>query len=145
MSACTFFGHRECYGLDREVLYRAIKKLILQGADTFYVGNQGQFDTMAYGCLRELRVEYPYIHVSMVLAYFPGKKEKDLEDTVYPEEIEVGPRKFAIERRNRWLIDHSEHCLCYVGHSWGGAYKFAQLAKHRGKNVINLCDLGPEL
>ncbi len=39
MSACTFFGHRECYGLDVGVLQTAIENLILEGVDTFYVGH----------------------------------------------------------------------------------------------------------
>ena len=138
MNTCTFFGHRECYGLDMTVLQNAIEELILQGVDTFYVGNQGQFDGMVYRCLKQLRKKYPNILVSVVLAYLPtGRKEdEDLADTMYPE-IE-GPPKFAIERRNRWMLAQSDHCLCCIDHSWGGAYKFARLAKHRGLKMISL-------
>ncbi len=135
MSACTFFGHRDCYKLEREVLYRAIKLLIGQGADTFYVGNQGYFDSLVYGCLKELRRKYPQIRVAVVLAYLPTGEERE-ENTMYPE-IEGHPR-FAVERRNRWMIDASDLCLCYIEHTWGGAYKFALLAKKRGLTVINL-------
>lgn len=46
MSACTFFGHRECYGLDTAVLQAAIEALIHNGVDTFYVGHQGGFDVL---------------------------------------------------------------------------------------------------
>lgn len=38
---CTFFGHRDCYGLDAEVLRNAIEDLIKQGVVAFYVGNHG--------------------------------------------------------------------------------------------------------
>ena len=38
MSACTFFGHRDCYGLREEDLERAIIGLIGKGVDIFYVG-----------------------------------------------------------------------------------------------------------
>ena len=55
---------------------------------------------------------------------------------MYPE-IEGHP-KFAIDRRNRWMIDHSEYCVCHINLTWGGAYKFAQLAVQRGKTVINI-------
>lgn len=138
MAACTFFGHRECYGLDSRVLQQAIKELIVQGVDTFYVGNQGQFDSAVYSCLKQLRKEHPHIRVCIVLAYLPtGKNEyDDMVDTMYPE-IEGHP-KFAIERRNRWMIDNSDFLFCYINHTWGGAYKFAELAKQRGKTVINL-------
>ena len=44
MLACTFFGHRDCYSLDEQVLIDAIEDLIRKGVDTFYVGNQGQFE-----------------------------------------------------------------------------------------------------
>ena len=59
MKACTFFGHREYYGLDAAVLRDTIEDLIHQGVDTFYIGKQGGFDGMVYRC----------IHVSAVLAY----------------------------------------------------------------------------
>ena len=134
MSACTFFGHRECHGLDREILYKAIEERIRQGVDTFYVGNQGQFDAMVYGCLKQLRSIYPSIRVCVVLAYLPTGEAG--EDTMYPE-IEGHP-KFAIERRNRWMIHASGYCLCYIHHTWGGAHKFAKQAKSAGLTVINL-------
>ncbi len=138
MVACTFFGHKECYGLDGQVLLRTIEELIAQGVDTFYVGNQGQFDSAVYNCLKQLRKEHPHIRICVVLAYLPTEKNEydDMSDTMYPE-IEGHP-KFAIERRNRWMIEASDYCLCYINHTWGGAYKFAKLAKQRGKTVINI-------
>lgn len=139
MLTCTFFGHRECYGLDDEVLQAAIEKLITtQGVDTFYVGNQGQFDAMVYRCLKQLQKRYPQIHIAVVLAYLPiGKREGEaLADSMYPE-IEGHPR-FAVERRNKWMIGESDYCVCYVNHTWGGAYKFAWQAKRHGLSIINL-------
>ena len=32
----------------------------------------------------------------------------------------------------------SDCCLCYINHTWGGAYKFACMAKRRGLTVVNL-------
>lgn len=142
---CAFFGHRECYGLDLQVLMDAIEDLICKGVDTFYVGNQGQFDTMVYSCLKQLRKTHPHIRICVVLAYLPTEKSEynDEVDTMYPE-IEGHP-KFAIERRNRWIIDTSDYCLCYINHTWGGAYKFYRLAKRRGKTVINIGNATIEL
>lgn len=59
---------------------------------------------------------------------------------MYPE-IE-GPKKFAIERRNRWMIDYADFCLCYINHTWGGAWKCARQAKRGGKTVINIGNAG---
>ena len=47
---CTFFGHRDDYGLDIKLLYKTIERLIEDGVDTFYVGNQGHFDRTVLGC-----------------------------------------------------------------------------------------------
>lgn len=144
MNVCTFFGHRECFGLDRKVLRNAIETLIHDGVDTFYVGNQGQFDAMVRSTLRELRTVYPHIRYSVVLAYLPAEKRdhEDHTDTMYPEGIEDGPPRFAIERRNKWMIGKADYVICYLRCSWGGAYKFSQLAKRRGETVINICEAG---
>lgn len=138
MSACTFFGHSECYGLDEALLSRTVEALICQGVDTFYVGNQGRFDSGVYFCLKRLQKRYPNIRVAVVLAYLSGEKRagEEMQDTMYPE-IEGSP-KFAIERRNRWMIRESDCYIYYVNHTWGGAYKFARLAKRQGLTVINL-------
>ena len=138
---CTFFGHSECYGLDKDVLRNAIEDLIKQGTTEFLVGNHGQFDGMVFSCLQDLSKDYPEISYSVALAYLPTHKEEyDIYHghSFYPEGQENGPAKFAIERRNRYLIDSAGVCLCYVNHTFGGAYKFTRMAKNRGLQVINL-------
>lgn len=133
---CCFFGHRESYHLDRGRLLETIRARILQGDDVFYVGNQGEFDSAVYRCLKQLREEYPHIRVCVVLAYLPTEKDEDIPDSMYPE-IEGHP-KFALDRRNRWMIDRADVCICYIDHTWGGAYKFVMLAQKRGLTVINI-------
>ena len=135
---CTFFGHGDCYDVDVQKLQCAIEDLILNGVDTFYVGNQGQFDSAVYTCLKQLRSRHPHIRVCVILAYLPTEKHEDddLTDTMYPE-IEGHP-KFALDRRNRWMIDRADVCICYIDHTWGGAYKFVMLAQKRGLTVINI-------
>ena len=138
MQTCTFFGHRECYGLEEGVLCSAIVDLIAQGVTDFLVGEQGMFDRMVYGCLKRLRRVYPRIQVSVVLANLPTQKreEENMQDKIYPE-IEGHPR-FTIDRRNRWMVENADCCLCYITHTWGGAYKYACIAKRSGLKVINL-------
>lgn len=140
MSVCTFFGHRECYGLDRDLLCNAIETLILQGTDTFYVGNQGQFDALVQSCLRQLSIQYPHIRYAVVLAYLPAEKRPGTDEipTIYPEGMEQGLKKFAIERRNQWMLSAADSCICYINHSWGGAYKFVKQANARGVLILNL-------
>ena len=71
MKVCTFFGHRECYDLKREILYASIADLIHQGVDTFYVGNQGYFDGMVYSCLKSLRTVYPHRRMRKRICLIP--------------------------------------------------------------------------
>ena len=146
MSACTFFGHRDCYGLSPELLRSEIEKLINRGVNEFLVGNHGKFDAMARTALRSLQAQYPHIRYKVVLAYLPSKYEEsaDLTDTVYPEGLENVHPKFAVEWRNRYLINSSDICICCVNRTWGGAYKFARMAVRRGLSVVNLgsADLG---
>lgn len=138
--ACTFFGHSDCYGLDESVLKGAVEALIHKGINTFYVGNHGRFDSMVFRCLLTLEKAYPDISVAVVLAYLPTHNsayDPYRGYSMYPP-IEEGPPRFAIERRNQWMIDHATHCLTFVNHSYGGAYKFARRAKAKGLTVINL-------
>lgn len=139
---CTFFGHSDCYGLDTNILRSAIEDLIRKGVDTFYVGTHGRFDSHVFGALLELEKFYPHISVSVVLAYLPV--ERSAYDPyggheIYPE-IEEGPQRFAIERRNKWMIKQAKngYCVCFVNRTWGGAYKFAKRAKAQGLTVVNL-------
>ena len=95
MSVCTFFGHRECCGLDKAVLRSAIEDLIKQGTTEFLVGNHGQFDGMVFSCLQDLSKEYPEISYSVVLAYLPTRKEAyDLYQghSFYPEGHKLSPK-----------------------------------------------------
>ncbi len=138
---CIFFGHRECYGLDTTTLNEVLLDLLAKGVTQFYVGYQGQFDHIILHSLKTLRNKHSHISISVVLAYPPTNSLAPAlsgVNTLYPEGLEYGPVKFAIERRNRWMIAHADYCITYVTHPRGGAYKFAKLAKKKGLTVINL-------
>ena len=141
MAVCTFFGHRDCPETIKPRLREVLTDLIInQGVDTFYVGNQGQFDGIVRCVLRELAKEYPEIHYAVVLAYLPGKKNQydDFSDTILPEGIEAVHPRYTIEWRNRWMLQRADFVVTYIAHPWGGAAKFAERAKREGKTVINL-------
>ena len=67
---CCFFGHREVTHNIRPKLTAVIEKLITEDDVTeFYIGHQGQFDSMVYSVLKELKANYPQIRYTVVLAY----------------------------------------------------------------------------
>ena len=99
MTICTFFGHRECPNTIRSPLNEVLVDLITnRDVDMFYVGNQGRFDAIVRGVLRELKKEYPQINYAVVLAYMPGKQTEydDYSDTMLPEGIESVHPRYAI-------------------------------------------------
>ena len=141
MEVCTFFGHRDCPETIKPHLREALVDLIVsKRVDTFYVGNQGQFDGIVRGVLRELEKEYPEIHYAVVLAYLPGKREKydDYFETMFPEGIETVHPRYAICWRNQWMLERADYVVTYTTRAWGGAAKYAEKAKRQGKTVIHV-------
>ncbi|MBR3929791.1 MAG: hypothetical protein IKJ65_12415 [Clostridia bacterium] len=135
MSACTFFGHRDCPASIKGILRAAVIRLIEnQNADIFYIGNQGAFDAHALSVLKELSFVYPHIQYAFVLNRMPDTPL--LDNSILPEGIELIHPRFTISWRNRWMIDHSDFVISYIERSWGGAYQFTELAKRKHKKVI---------
>lgn len=133
---CCFFGRRDTPDSVRDIPEQTIIDLIVnKSVDTFYVGNQGGFDFMVRNTLKKLKAEYPHVNYSVVLAYLPVKRDE------YGDFSESVPRKFAIDRRNKWLVDTSDYVVAYIARSCGGAAKFYELAEKHKKKVINLYDM----
>lgn len=141
MATCTFFGHRDCPETIRPQVMTTVEDLILiQGVDTFYVGDSGRFDAIVRGVLRELSRKYPHIRYGVVLSAMPSGETE--ADTMLPEEIVSVPPRFAIDRRNRWMLERADIVVTYITHGWGGAAKFAEMAAKSGKIVISSAKSG---
>ena len=50
---------------------------------------------------------------------------------IYPEGMEEGPRRFAVSRLNRLMVQRADCIIAYVVHSWGGAFKTLERAGAR--------------
>lgn len=143
MSACTFFGHRDCPSSIKPKLREVLIDLIENHAvDVFYVGQQGAFDRIVRSVLKELVSIYPHIRYAVVLERLPLKRDefdsRDYSDTMLPEGIETVPPRFAISWRNKWMLDRSDYVVTYIMRSWGGAAQFVERAKRLKKTIINL-------
>ena len=135
---CTFFGHKDTPAFVKDKLREVIiNQIEICGVDMFYVGNHGNFDRMVFEILKEMKEIYPNIDYRIVLAYLP-KNENNLKNTEFPEGIETVPKRFAIDFRNRWMINHADSVIAYISHDWGSAAKFVKLAEHKKLCVINL-------
>ena len=137
---CTFFGHKDAPKEIEPTLRSTLIDLIEnKNVTVFYVGNNGNFDTMVRHQLENLSQTYP-ITYSVVLAYLPTEKNKydNLTNTIYPEGLETVPKRFAISRRNKWMIQQSDIIVTYVTHNFGGAAQFKEMAERQGRVAINL-------
>ena len=140
MSSCTFFGHRECPDSIKIKLREVLIDLITNhDVDMFYVGNQGQFDSIVLSVLRELKKKFPQINFAVVLAYMPGKQTEydDYSNTMLPEGIESVHPRYAISWRNNWMLRQSDCVVTYITHSWGGAAQYTEKARNEGKTIFN--------
>lgn len=143
---CCFFGHKDAPSSIYEKLEEAVEMLIVEnGVTCFLVGNQGQFDSMALKALRCMKAKYPHINYNVVLAYLPVEKGEytpyEYGETMLPEGIESIHPRYAISWRNKWMVNESDMVICHITHSWGGAAKYVDMTKKKGKRVINLRDL----
>ena len=58
--------------------------------------------------------------------------------TVLPDGIETVPPRFAINYRNKFLLENADFVINYVTHAWGGAAKYKQMAEKKQKRIIEL-------
>ena len=134
----TFCGHREVNEPEkvRKWLHETIEGLILEGADCFYLGGYGQFDAMAAGVVRELKMKYPQIRSVLVLPYLD--REYDVsryDESIYPP-LENVPKRYAISKRNEYMVDNADVVIAYVLYGFGGASITFRYAERKHKRIV---------
>lgn len=139
---CTFFGHRAINEkIEDEIRDMLVDLIENKNVDLFYVGNQGDFDLIVRKILKNLNAEYSHIKYFVVLAYLTRVGDRtENEETIYPEGMETVPPKYAISKRNRWMIEKSDYVITYVKYKFGGAFQFKSLAERKGRIVFNLAE-----
>lgn len=136
----TFCGHSSVPNQPeiKELLIETIRGLILEGADTFYLGGYGSFDLLSAHAVKDMKADYPHIRSVLVIPYLDRAPDMTLYDeSVYPP-LESVPKRFAISRRNEWMIDQTDVVVSGVTHDWGGAAKTLDYATRRKKRIITL-------
>ena len=136
----TFCGHSkiECRTDIAEALDDVIEKLIQEGAVQFLLGGYGQFDSMAARSVARAKRLHPGIESILVIPYIDRKYDTKLYDrTLFPN-LECVPRRFAISRRNRYMVDAADIVVAYVDHEWGGAAATLEYARRKKKRCVCL-------
>jgi uncharacterized phage-like protein YoqJ len=146
----TFLGHEHISMNDRikETVKAQIRSLLTGKPITCYLGGYGDFDDICARACKELKQKYDIetVYVAPYVTLSEQEKIKEMQrcglcDTsIYPP-IENTPPKFAISKRNEWMVTHADVIIAYVNRSYGGAYQSLQTAKRRKKKIINICEL----
>lgn len=140
---CTFFGHSQIHNYNEVIskLYDAVYEMVEEReVSDFLIGNNGTFDRMVLNVLRQISKSHK-ISYSVVLSYLNVKEDKEkykIGGTVYPELLEKTPMRYAIDKRNRWMIGKSDIVVTYVNTCIGGAAKYAEICEKKGMEIIKL-------
>ena len=142
----TFFGHSNCLFNDdikKQLKNILLDEIIKNPISKFYLGGYGDFDGLCLRTLRELKHDFPTIEILFITPYLDKNYSKlelakyYYDDVIFPP-IESVPRKFAILKRNEWMVEQADLVIAYVKYSWGGAAKTLEYAKRKKKAIINL-------
>ena len=147
MKSCFFIGHREASSEVLPALAEAVEMHITEnGVTEFIVGNYGGFDHMAAKAVIAAKARHPDITLSMLIPYHPAerpiKPSQGFDNTFYPPGMEKVPRKLAIVRANRYMVDHVDYLIAYAWHPASNARNLVEYAQKKGVPFVNLGKLG---
>ena len=142
----SFFGHSNF--IENENIKETLLTLLeedINGSDVqFCLGGYGNFDDFALKCCKEYKSRHKNTSLMFITPYINewlnNRKEyyqNEYDEIIYPD-IERAPLKYAISKRNEWIINYSDLIITYVQVRFGGAYNALRYANRKGKKCINL-------
>ena len=138
--SCFFIGHREASEEIYPALYAAVEQHILEyGVTEFIVGHYGGFGRLAASAVKEAKHFCPRVRLMLLLPYHPVKQPiptpNGFDGTFYPPGMESVPRKAAIIRANRYVVDHVDYLIAYTWHPASNARELVEYARKRQRNL----------
>jgi hypothetical protein len=84
--------------------------------------------------------------LSLLLPYHPAERlialPPGFDSTFYPPGMENVPRRLAIVRANRYMVDHADYLIAYVWHAASNARTLLEYAKKREeRNLLSVTTL----
>lgn len=153
--SCCFSGHRNIPNEIDEQLAQRLKDGVLylnanMGITTFYAGGALGFDTLAAEAVLACRKQHPDIRLVIVM---PCKnqasrwsresiKRYECIKEAADEVICLSDHYFrgCMHERNRYLVDHSNVCVCYLTEPNGGTAYTVNYARKNGLRIFNLAN-----
>ena len=143
----AFFGHRFVIEDIKDEIERVILENINSGEElVFYLGGYGSFDYQCASVCKKIKNEIGNCETVLVTPYLTDSHQEKIKewmklkmyDSVLYPPLEKVPLKFAISKRNEWMISEADLIIVYVKRCFGGAYNALKYAKRKKKRIINL-------
>ena len=118
-----------------------------ENSNEFFLGEYGGFDNFAYKCatkFKKTHMDSKLIFVTPYIYEQYRKKSTDYEkrfDLILYPELENVPPKYAISRRNKWMVEKADIIIAYITHRYGGAYAMYSYAKSKNKEIYNIAEI----
>ena len=98
---------------------------------------------MAAKAVIAAKERHPNITLSMLIPYHPAERPvllpQGFDNTFYPPGMENVPRRSAIVRANRYIVDHVDYLIAYVWHPASNARDLMEYAQKRERrNLISV-------
>lgn len=144
---CFLIGHHDTPESIYPALQREIERHITKmGVTEFIVGHYGNFDRMAARALVEAKQVHPEISLWLLLPYHPAEQKVEVPEgfdgSYYPEGMESAPRRVAIVKANRYVLENFEYLIAYVTHRFGNVWNLIDYAENRRRNNrLEICIL----
>ena len=140
-TSCFFIGHREADDRLLPRLELVVDRLIREEVVRyFYVGGYGGFDRLAAATVRRMKQKYPDITLMLVLQYHPAERPTEAPDgfdgTYHPGGLESTPKRYAIVRANKIMVDTCDWLVCYVRHGASNSRKLLEYAQRRAERGL---------
>ena len=142
--SCFFIGHHDSGEEIYPLLCAEVERHIIErGVIDFFVGNYGAFDRMAAAAVKKAKVHHPEARLWLVLPYHPAVRPVEVPEafdgTYYPWEEQRVPKRLAIVKTNRRMVNVCGHLIAYVRYSGGNSAKVLEYAEKCGMlSVVNL-------
>lgn len=159
-NTCCFTGHRRIPKGELPAVAAALRREVLrlireEGIVRFLSGGALGFDTLAAETVLEIAAKIPEISLVIVRPCADqarGWSAKDISrcNAILAranEVITLAPayRPGCMQARNRYLVEHSRVCLCFLTEPTGGTAYTVKYAASLGRPVFNVAPAKPDL
>jgi len=147
---CFFIGHREAPDTLVPILAAEVERHITEyGVTDFVVGGYGYFGNMAAQCVKAAKKRHPEVTLMLLLPYHPYDRPiptpLGFNGTFYPPGMEAVPKRAAIVRANRYMVDHSDYLIAYAWHLASNAMNLVKYAqRHKNQDRLKITILAPQ-